>query len=143
MANNVEVQQQKFNKDGSLKKIQEKKTENRKDYQRKYMQNYISKLEEKKCDICNGKYKLYSKHKKGKYHTILEEYNKLKIEVKRKNKIFFEKIYNTENNNSSGDSDTSDSSDSSDDEYLDNIDDLDMSSLCSDVSLVNINLDSD
>ena len=53
----------KLNKDGSVKKIQKLKTDDRATYQKEYMQKYIKNATECRCDICGGKYKSYNKYK--------------------------------------------------------------------------------
>ena len=64
-----------LNKDGSIKKIQEKKTENK----NIYMKEYIKNSEVKECDICNGTYKKYAyyKHIQGKFHILKQRIKEL------------------------------------------------------------------
>ena len=72
-----------LNKDGSTKKIQKLKTENRTDYMRDYMKGYIKTCPTIVCELCNGKYKKYQEyiHNKGKFHTLLKNRNDLKIDL--------------------------------------------------------------
>ena len=69
-----------LNKDGSIKKIQKLKTENRAEYQRNYMKGYIKTADDVKCEVCGGHYKSYQGyiHNKGKFHSLLKERNELK-----------------------------------------------------------------
>ena len=68
-------EQVKYNKNGSVKKIQQLKTHDRNAYQKEYMRNYIKIATECKCDICDGKYKSYNKYKhyNSKFHKLQNE----------------------------------------------------------------------
>jgi hypothetical protein len=64
-----------MNKDGTPKKIQRLKTENRTEYQREYMRKYIKKCTESiTCDLCGGHYRKHQKyiHDKGKIHNLIK-----------------------------------------------------------------------
>ena len=65
--------QKLFNKSGTEKKIQDKKTKNKKEY----MKNYFINSQDKICDICETKYKISShkRHINGIKH-------KLKLKIK-------------------------------------------------------------
>tara|TARA_R110000868_G_scaffold87963_6_gene245507 strand:- start:559 stop:807 length:249 start_codon:yes stop_codon:yes gene_type:complete len=69
-----------LNKDGSPKKIQKPKTENRSEYQRNYMKEYIKSADDVVCTICGGHYKSYQGyiHNKGKFHSLIKEKDELK-----------------------------------------------------------------
>tara|TARA_R110000868_G_scaffold105239_2_gene289500 strand:+ start:10069 stop:10335 length:267 start_codon:yes stop_codon:yes gene_type:complete len=64
-----------LNKDGSIKKIQKLKTENKIEYMKDYMKDYIKNKPTLICEICNGKYKAYQKykHNQGKIHTLIQK----------------------------------------------------------------------
>jgi hypothetical protein len=66
-----------LNKSGTIKKIQEKKTKDIKEY----MKTYFQTSEDITCDICNCKYKRTShrRHIVGKYHKLVTKINELTL----------------------------------------------------------------